>query len=80
MDGTPPAPEGKKRVIKEEVTTHTTTKRTIVEDLEVAGASQLGIYKYIMIIIPGFRKWSALFRGTPRFLVPGNTQKILAEI
>ena len=54
MDGTPPAPEGKKRVITEEVVTTTTTKRTIVEDPEVAGPSQQGIY--IMIIIPGFRK------------------------
>ena len=43
MDGTPPAPEGKKRVIKEKITT---TERTIVEDVEVAGASQSqpGIY------------------------------------
>ena len=42
MDGTPPAPEGKKSIIEEVVTT--TTKRTIVEDPEVAGASQQGIY------------------------------------
>ena len=41
MDGNPPAPEGKKRVITEKIT----TERTIVEDLEVTGASQaqLGI-------------------------------------
>ena len=47
MDGTPPDPDGKKRVITEEVsttTTTTTTKRTIVEDSEATGASQLGIY------------------------------------
>ena len=43
MDVTLSTPEGKKRVITEEVTT-TTTKRTIVEDPEIAGASQLGKY------------------------------------
>ena len=42
MDGTLPAPDGKKRVITEKIT----TERTIVEDLEVTGASQLGMYIY----------------------------------
>ena len=52
MDGTPPAPEGKKRVIKEKITT--TTERTVVEDLEVTAAPLLGMY--IMNIILRFRK------------------------
>ena len=49
MDGTPPAPEGKKRVIKEKITT--VTERTIVEDAEVTVASQSQPGMYIMIII-----------------------------